>query len=122
KVLASTSSFEANARRRILETAHFVLDVASNGGLSPDGRGIRAAQKVRLMHASVRMLVRRRGWNEELHGVPINQQHLVGTMLSFSTVVIDGLRTMGIMVRDDEAEAWFHLWRVVGFMLGIDEA
>ena len=38
KVLASTSSFEASARRRVLETAQFVFDVAAKGGLSPDGQ------------------------------------------------------------------------------------
>src|SRR6185436_18704389 len=122
RVLAATSRFEAGARRRVLETAQFVFDVAARDGLTPDGRGIRAAQKVRLVHAAVRLLVRRHGWDEARDGAPVNQRQLLGTMLAFSTVVTDALRAIGLEVRDDEAEAWFHLWRVVGVLLGIEEA
>jgi hypothetical protein len=74
------------------------------------------------MHAAVRLLVRRRGWDDACDGVPVNQQQLLGTMLAFSCVVTDALRAIGLEVRDDEAEAWFHLWRVVGVLLGIEEA
>ena len=120
RVLGATSSFEANARRRVLETSQFVFDVAARRGLTPDGRGIRAAQKVRLMHAAIRWHSSKR----ERHpgdGLAINQQQLVGTMLSFSLLVTDALRALGFEVRDDEAEAWFHLWRVTGVLLGIEE-
>jgi hypothetical protein len=120
RVLGATSSFERDARRRLLETAQFIFDVASPPGLSPDGRGVRAAQKVRLMHAAVRLHLGRRGWDTAGDGVPINQQQLLGTMLSFSLLVADALRALGFEVRDDEAEAWFHLWRVTGVLLGID--
>ena len=41
-----------NASRRIFETAQFLFDVLDEGGLSPSGRGIRACQKVRLMHGA----------------------------------------------------------------------
>jgi squalene cyclase len=119
KILAASAAFQSNARRRVLETAQFVFDVAARGGLAPHGHGVRAAQKVRLVHAAVRNLVRRRAWDEQREGLPINQQQLLGTMLAFSTVVTDGLQALGFEVRDDEAEAWFHLWQVVGVLLGL---
>ncbi len=37
--------------RRIAETAQFVMDTMSPGGLSFHGKGLQAAQKVRLIHA-----------------------------------------------------------------------
>jgi hypothetical protein len=121
KVLALSAGFGHDARRRILETAQFVFDVAGPGALGDGGRGVRAAQKVRLVHAAVRLMIRRRcPWDEAVLGVPISQQQMLGTMIAFSTVVTDGLTVLGFEVRDDEAEAWFHLWRVVGVVLGLD--
>jgi hypothetical protein len=43
--------------RRIVETAQFVLDVMAPDGLGHSGRGVRSAQKVRLMHAAIRHLI-----------------------------------------------------------------
>jgi hypothetical protein len=119
RVLAASSGFEVDARRRLVETAQFVFDVAARGGLGPEGQGVRAAQKVRLMHAAVRHLLIARGWDCAVFGVPINQQQLLGTMLAFSTVVTDALAAMGWNLRDDEVDAWFHLWRVVGVLIGV---
>src|SRR5690242_17423434 len=74
QVLHLTARLETDAKRRIVETAQMVVDVMSPGGLEPDGWGIRDAQKVRLMHAAVRYLIRRSGrWNPEW-GQPINQE------------------------------------------------
>ena len=122
KVLGSTTSFGRDPRRRVVETAQFVFDVAAPGALGDEGRAVRAAQKVRLMHAAVRVMIQRRGaWDEAAFGVPIGQQQMLGTMIAFSIVVTDALTVLGFEVRDDEAEAWFHLWRVVGALLGIDQ-
>src|SRR5262245_58016105 len=57
KVLWLTQRLQEHVFRRLLETAQMVLAVMSRGGLSGDGRGIRAAQKVRLMHAAMRHLI-----------------------------------------------------------------
>jgi squalene cyclase len=121
RALASTSSFQRGAERRVLETAQFVFDVAAQNGFSLEGRAVRAAQKVRLMHAAVRLHLGNQGWNATANGPPLNQRQLVGTMLAFSLVVTDALRALGFDVSDDEADAWFHLWRVTGVLLGISE-
>jgi hypothetical protein len=49
----------------------------------------------------------------------LNQMQLVGTLLTFSVVVIDGLRALGLDVDKDEAENWIELWKFVGKELGI---
>jgi mpaB/rubber oxygenase-like protein len=59
-------------------------------------------------------------WLEEW-GVPINQEDLAGTLLTFSWTVIGGLSALGVPVTEDEAEAYLHAWKVVGTMLGLRE-
>lgn len=123
QILTSTANFREAAHRRVIETAQFVFHVASRGALTPGGRGVRAIQKVRLIHAAVRFLIEQRGeWDRVGLGRPINQRQMVGTMLSFSVVVTDALRRLGFQIGQHEVDAWFHLWRVVGVLLGIPES
>jgi len=121
RVLLYTQGTSRHAWRRIIETGQLVFDVAAEGGLDPGGAGLRSAQKVRLMHAAIRHLVRAQtSWNTAW-GLPINQVQLAGTLLSFSCLVVDGLRRLGFEVSDEEADAWVHMWNVVGHVLGIRE-
>jgi squalene cyclase len=121
RVLLYTQGTSRHAWRRIIETAQLVFDVASEGGLDAQGAGLRSSQKVRLMHGAIRHLVEQQtSWNTAW-GVPINQVQLAGTLLSFSCLVVTGLRRLGFEVSDEEAEAWVHLWNVVGHVLGIRE-
>jgi squalene/oxidosqualene cyclase-like protein len=121
RVLVSTGRLQTDARRRILETAQFLFDVAADGGLSASGRGLRAAQKVRLVHAAVRHFAERQSSWDPADGVPLNQEDLAGTMLTFSCVILDALDRLGVAVSPAEREAWLHLWEVVGVMLGLRE-
>ena len=120
RVLTYSYRMAQDPYRRAAETAQFALDVLSPGGLSPAGRGIRAIQKVRLMHAAIRHLIRATGtWPEDLLGVPICQEDLLGTQISFSYSVITGLQQLGAELSRADIDAYLHLWRVVGEMLGI---
>ena len=119
QVLAMTARLYTNPYRRIVETAQMVVDVMSQGGLAPAGKGIRTAQKVRLMHAGVRAQVHASGqWKPEW-GQPINLEDMVGTLMAFSWVTLDGLRRLGTDLSDEEAEAYLHAWNVVGHILGL---
>jgi hypothetical protein len=104
--------------RRVHETGVFLLDVLRPGGLGPTGRGVVAALKVRLVHAAVRHHLAPRIADE----VAINQEDLLGTLLSFSIVIIDCLRRMGVDVSREEEHAYLHLWCVVGSLMGIERA
>ncbi|MFL6450701.1 MAG: oxygenase MpaB family protein [Bryobacteraceae bacterium] len=120
QVLALTTRLVSNPTRRILEVAQFLVDVMQRGGLTAsEARGRRTIQKVRLMHAAVRKLAAAAPtWNPEW-GLPINQEDLAGTLMSFSWVVMDGLEKLGISLSNSEREAYLHCWRVTGHLLGI---
>jgi hypothetical protein len=117
KVLMATRRMSGDLDRRVNETARFVLDVLAPGSFDPEGAALQAIRKVRLMHAAVRMLLRERA--EFAHEVPINQEDLLGTLLSFSVIVVRSVRRMGVVVDARDAEDFYHLWRGVGAMLGL---
>jgi hypothetical protein len=120
KVLTFSRRLDHDAVRRVGETAQFVLSVMSPGSLEPGGRGIRKIQKVRLLHAAIRHLVSTSGrWDAEADGVPICQEDLAGTLMSFTWIVVDALRKLGVRVDDREAEDYYYRWRVIAEMMGI---
>jgi hypothetical protein len=121
KVLGITQQLERHVRRRIYETTQFVIDVMSGGGLQPRGKGIRAAQKVRLMHAAIRHLIRtvpqasainaqprtlaqallKSRWPKR-YGTPIHQAAMSMAVLSFSYIVLRSLRKLGVRLHRAE--------------------
>jgi hypothetical protein len=120
KVLYETARLQTDTRRRIFETGQFVMDVMAPGGLEPAGSGVRSAQRVRLMHAAVRRLLLFDGtWEVPRWGLPINQEDLAGTLLSFSYVPIEPLVRLGIPVKRSDQEDYLYTWSVVGEMLGV---
>lgn len=121
EVLNRSVRMHGQVSRRIMETAQFLNDVVDKGGLGPRGRGFRSAQKIRLLHATIRhFLGDRQDWNEEVLGLPINQEDLVGTMCTFAVVVPEGLVKLGVDLSDQDREGFFHLWCVVGHLLGVN--
>lgn len=125
KVLFLTAQLDTNARRRVLETGQFLINVLAVGSFEEHGKGFRTIQHIRLMHAAVRQLIEARNlqqpgfWHPDW-GTPINQEDLAGTMLSFSYVPVGPLRRLGVRVSTKDAEAYLHLWNVIGHLLGLD--
>lgn len=107
--------------RRIAETAQFVVFSMSPNGLGPNGKGLRATQKVRLIHAVIRYYLKQHNWDAEKYGEPINQEDLAGTLMSFSALVIEGLQIIGIQFEPVELEAFIHCWRVIGHIVGLED-
>jgi len=122
QILAMTGQLKDHYRRRAAETLRFILDVMEPGALEPGGKGIRATQKVRLMHATIRHFARVSGRWAALPewGAPINQEELLGTLLSFSSLAVDNAARLGSRLSDAEAEDLLHAWGVVGAILGVD--
>ena len=130
EVLAYTKFLQVEPTRRIRETAQMVMDVMVPGGLKPGGRGVRATMKVRVMHAIVRYMIMndpRAVANpadpalKARFGLPINQEDLVYTLMTFSYVVVEGFRTMGYQMTDRQREGYIHCWNIVGCLMGIRE-
>jgi len=99
QVLYRTGQLTERAHHRLMVTSQMVLDVMGPGGLTARGRGIRTAQKVRLMHAAIRHLLLHdphTPWDTADLGVPINQEDLAGTLMTFSYQILDGLNSSGI--------------------------
>ncbi len=124
QILAMTGQLKNHYRRRASETLRFILDVMKPGGLSPAGQGVRSAQKVRLMHATIRYFARTSGRWAALPewGAPINQEELAGTLMAFSVLASDNVQRMGITLTEGEAEDYQHAWHAVGHILGISES
>jgi hypothetical protein len=134
QVLALTSKLETDANRRVLESAQFVLDVTSPRALEPGKVGYETTRHVRLMHAGVRYLIEHDERIERTSdpdvwprwdpawGTPINQQHLLGAMLSYSSSLLEVLDVIGADYDEIGAADYCLLWNVVGWLLGVDEA
>ena len=123
QVIFDTGLLLHRAAQRLFETTQLVVDMLSPGGMTPTGRAIRSAQKVRLMHAVIRFLLThdpQKPWESAL-GVPINQEDLAGTFSVFTVVVVKyGLEKLGIHLPLEQQEAYLHAWRAVGLVQGID--
>jgi hypothetical protein len=120
-VLYLSNRMRADVGKRLFETAEFVWDVMSPEAFESTGKGFASILKVRLMHAAARYYTLKGGsWNNEW-GFPVNQEDMAGTNLSFSLMVVRGLRKFGISVSYPEQEAFMHLWNVIGYLLGLDE-
>jgi hypothetical protein len=109
--LRMTYRMNHDVRRRVGETAQFVLAVMDPRGFSPDGMALPTILKVRLMHAAIRRLIQ--DWVHDKYGmpfgefvfeqhlaqdrdeIPISQEDLLGTLMTFSEVVLQGLQRMG---------------------------
>jgi hypothetical protein len=124
QVLYRTGYLQKRFVRRVFETAQMVVDVMTEGGMEPEGRGVRTTQKVRLMHAAVRYMLRHdphRPWDALELGEPINQEDLAGTLMTFAFVVLEGMKALRIDLSREQQEAWLYVWRAVGRIIGVDE-
>ena len=134
EVLNISGMLRDNPYHRIMGTLRFLIDVSSPGGFNPgEGhRGILTTQKVRLMHAGVRMNVAPQwdGYEEykKKYVGPISTEDMLGTMMGFSLLVVHGLRSLHVQMgsgqRDmdghtDDEEAFYYVWRIFARMFGV---
>jgi hypothetical protein len=125
EVLVATTRMTKNIHRRIIETGQFIFDVTDEKAWNGSGRGLRSSQKVRLMHAATRhYLAHHPNWRDHWKAewlIPICQEDLAGTMLSFSVTTIQGLEISNITLTAEEKEAYLHLWKVIGHLIGVSD-
>lgn len=122
KPLVLTGQLIERAAMRLHETAHFVgATVTDAKGLRPGGPGWQLTLRVRLVHAQVRRMILASGkWDAAAWGAPVNQHDQAGTLLLFSVSVLAGLRQLGMVITAEDAEAYMHLWRWSGWLVGVD--
>lgn len=148
EVLHVAGQLEANTEHRIRQTAAMVFPVMMKGGLTQDaGGGVAQVLKVRLIHATIRHLILRgapqqaqgriaplapvppnasmhqamlaKGWDLERQGMPCSQLELAYTLLTFSYVFLQGMRTLRVPLSPQQEQAYLHAWNVAGHVLGI---
>ena len=51
--------------------------------------------------------------------VPINLEDMLGTIIGFSLLVVDGLETLGMPLAPADAAAYYEVWRAFGVLMGI---
>lgn len=124
QVLGLTARLETDTKRRLNETAQFHLDVMEAGGLEPGAHGYADVRHIRLMHAAVRWLIEndpRVTWDPSW-GTPINQEDLLETLLTFTEIVFEVFDRTGVVYTEDDADAYLHVWSLIGFYLGVRPA
>ncbi|MFF7160903.1 oxygenase MpaB family protein [Streptomyces sp. NPDC008086] len=121
KLLSATHGLNYPSKR-MAETGQFTVYLMQPDAFEAGSRFIPAAQKVRLLHASIRHHLKREGrWDAETLGTPICQEDMIGGQMIFSLLVLDSLHRLNIHMSTEGAEAYFYAWRVVGAMLGVDQ-
>ncbi|MFC8225052.1 oxygenase MpaB family protein [Streptomyces sp. NPDC057287] len=121
KLLSATHGLDYPSKR-MAETGQFTVYLMQPGAFEAGSPFIPAAQKVRLLHASIRHHLKRENrWDTAALGTPICQEDMIGGQMFFSLLVLDSLHRLGIHMSTDGAESYYYAWRVVGAMLGVDQ-
>jgi hypothetical protein len=120
--LAATGRLERMAPRRLAETSRWTVAVTAPGGMHPGAEGWQACIRVRLVHALVRRhLQASPAWDPEW-GVPISAAGGFATAIGgFFVVPVRAMRDLGVRFSPAELEAIAHLWRWVGYVMGVPE-
>lgn len=120
KPLIFTGALKGGPAKRLSDTLQFWVDVTGDGAMKPTGAGFNAAIQVRIIHALARHYIKKSPeWSDEEWGIPINTGDMVATYLGFSLVYLEGLRMLKFKPSLNEELGVFHLWKYIGFLLGI---
>jgi ER-bound oxygenase mpaB/B'/Rubber oxygenase, catalytic domain len=122
QTLVMTGALHSGAHRRVAETGTWWLACTDDGGMARGSDGFRLTLRVRLMHAVVRVrLSRNPQWDMGKLGLPINQVDMQATYLAFSVVQLLALRMTGVMISPKQSDAVMHLWRYIGWLMGVED-
>lgn len=120
KPLIFTQSLHKGAVKRLADTVDFWMHVTEVNGLKPQQKGIYSILTTRLIHSYSRSQIEKSpDWKPELWGRPINLWDMLATNLGFSIAFMDGLSKLKLPPTNEELNAVLHLWKYVGYLLGI---
>ncbi|WP_238584997.1 oxygenase MpaB family protein [Chryseobacterium sp. Leaf201] len=123
KPLITTEALKKGAVKRLSETLDFWVNVTRYDALEVHKKGYEFAIKTRLIHSYARLSIKKhyKQWDTENWGEPINSWDMMATYIGFSLVFLHSLHKLGNTFSDDEEKGLFHLWKYVGYLLGIPE-
>ena len=120
--LVLTGALKKQAGTRLAETTKWWVDITEPNGLERFNSGFTSTIYVRFIHALVRYSLKKgKQWDAETWGMPISQFDLAMTNLAFSSVVLLGIRALGIFPNKTEIENFLHFWRYIGWLMGVEE-
>jgi len=123
KPLIITEALKKGAVKRLSETLDFWVNVTRYDALEIHKKGYEFAIKTRLIHSYARLSIDKhyKNWDTETWGKPINSWDMMATYIGFSLVFLHSLHKLGNTFSEEEEKGLFHLWKYVGYLLGIPE-
>lgn len=123
KPLAFTGRYAGNAAVRSIEVGDWLTAITTPGGMARGGVGFERTVRVRMIHAHVRAGLARHGdWDGPAWGLPIPQPYMAFTLAEFCSVALRAMAQLGARYSDAEREDVVHLWRCVGWYVGVEDA
>lgn len=121
KPLIFTGALKKGAVKRLKDTLDFWIQVTRENALQPFSEAYRLIARTRLMHSYSRLSIKNKikEWNTELWGEPINSWDMIATYTGFSLIYLQGLRKLKVQFSGEEEAGVYHLWKYVGYLLGI---
>lgn len=120
KPLIYTGALKKGAAKRLTETTIFWVNITRTGAFKKNGAGLWHVISTRMIHAFSRVnILQKTDWDSGQWGVPLNTWDMLATQLGFSLVFLNGLKRMGFRPTREEVDGLFHLWKYIGFLLGI---
>ncbi len=120
KPLIYTGALKKGAAKRLSDTTLFWIGITRAGAFQGGGEGLYHVFSTRLIHSFSRInILKRTHWDSNQWGIPLNTWDMQATQLGFSLVFLTGLRRMGFKPSDDEVSGLFHMWKYIGYLLGI---
>ncbi|KXH85742.1 oxygenase MpaB family protein [Chryseobacterium kwangjuense] len=123
KPLTATEALKKGAVKRLSETLDFWVNATRYNALELHAKGYEFAIKTRLIHSYARLSIKKhyKQWDTENWGEPINSWDMMATYIGFSLVFLHSLQKLGNTFSIEEEQGIFHLWKYVGYLLGIPE-
>ncbi|UYW02410.1 DUF2236 domain-containing protein [Flavobacterium agricola] len=104
------------------DTVVFWVNVTGKNQLQRNQAGFYNTITTRLIHSYSRiMILKDPTWDNSKWGKPLNLWDMQATNLGFSIAFIDGLIKLGFKPTQQEINGTLHLWKYVGYLLGIPE-
>ena len=110
----------ASGVRRLKQNGLQLIEQYLPGGMSPLGDGWKLTIRVRLVHAQSRLLIGESDeWHRERYGLPISAATVFLAGAAFSGRLMQHVATLGGDFSREEREAYVHVWRYTGLLIGI---
>ena len=112
-----------NGVRRLKQNTLQLTEQFMPGGLEPGGDAWKLSLRIRLVHAQSRMLLKQSDeWDTATHGMPLSTAHMLLGAAAFSGRLMHHVGRLGGDFTQDEREAYVHVWRYTGIVMGVPES